>query len=134
MDHVETTSLEDDGEEFPQQLLWLYEFKRALRENSKILLLQRGQLHTEQDIIEVLYCATKKGCCPYCGYGSNTIYVARSKGNIVFLIRVWGGCLTYDPSVDVDSFSGMEWLEAWLQKRDVKGYKDVLNTLFSKGG
>src|SRR6266702_6146560 len=115
MDEVETTSLDGDDVELPQELLWSYEFKRALREDDKILLLHRGVRYQEGDVTEVLYCDTEEDSCPHCGNGDSTAYVSKVK-EIIFLVIVDSGCMTYDPEVYVDSFPCMDQLQTHLKK------------------
>jgi len=57
---------------------------------------------------------------------------ANSK-DIIFYIKRWSGCLTYDPQIYVESFAEMDGLRQYLEGGR-KGADRVLTALFEKGG
>lgn len=63
---AESRSEEDEfSDEDIRKLVHLNNFKQVLREDTKILLLHRGELHKEDDIVAVLYHSYKNGSCPH---------------------------------------------------------------------
>lgn len=71
----------------------------------------------------------REGRCPHCGHGARTTYVVEAS-EVVFLVAIWEGCLTYDPSVDVNSFDGLDGLRKHLES--VPGYSSMMKELFPK--
>ena len=63
------------------------------------------------------------------------MYVARSKGDVIFLVRIYSGCPTYYPRADVDSFSNMEQMRVKMEdyaRSKVGGYERMVKALFEK--
>ena len=110
-------------------------FRDVLRDNRKIALTHNGERYKAKSVIEVLYSSRIEGeeACYHCGNAATSICVVVASTQIIFLVQVLEGCMTYDPTynptVIMTSFNTREELHQHLLKR-AQAYKQVLEALF----
>jgi len=116
----------------PHPSTYLGQFRSLLDENRKFILTHQGQRYKARTITDVLYfSADKQDACP-CGYGCTQMYVvtATEPRSVIFLVRYWDGCMSYEPSFTVHSFDRMRELQQHLI---TESHNAILDKLFPVG-